>query len=365
MNNMDHQVKSIRERQGNVVRRFKKELIIAGIILGVFIITGGVWGMNKKEYRKSFTVEPGTVLKVYNKNGSIDVSGWDRNYIEVEAIKKKHWLISFVNEPTTDVTTGNEFVVRTLCSTFLSTSVSVHYRITVPKSVLVEHVETSTGKINVDKVSGNVEVKTATGEIQIHEINGFVKAITSTGKINIDNVLGNVDAKISTGEIQIHEINGFVKAVTSAGKIDVAQVSGDVDARTVAGGIQVHKVSGFVKAVTRNGKIDISRVDGLSGASNVTGEISVEVPAIRDSLEISSTNGSITVFLSPDIAAQLEASTSNGCISYGDLPLTLSQSSRTRITGRLGEGGGRINIKNSTGSINLKKLASGDTDAGI
>lgn len=275
------------------MRRFKKELIIAGILLGVLIFTGGAWGMNKEEYRKNFSAEPGTVMKVYNKNGNIVVSSWDRDYVEVEAIKERHWWTSLLKEPTIDVTTGNEFVVRTLYSTASSEAIPVQYRITVPKGVLVTHVETFTGKVNVDKVSGDVDAKTSTGEIQIHKVNGFVKAVTSYGKI------------------------------------------------------------------------DITGVGGLSGARTDTGEISVEVPAIRDNLEIKSSKGSITVFLSSEIAVQLEASTSNGSISYEDLPLTLSQSSRTKITGRLGEGGGRINIKTSTGSINLKKLAGDDTDAGI
>ena len=69
------------------MRRFKKELIIAGILLGVLIFTGGAWNMNK-EYRETFSVKPGTVLKVFNKNGNIDVSSWDRDYIEVEALKR-------------------------------------------------------------------------------------------------------------------------------------------------------------------------------------------------------------------------------------------------------------------------------------
>jgi DUF4097 and DUF4098 domain-containing protein YvlB len=215
-------------------------------------------------------------------------------------------------------------VVRTLYSTALSEAIAVQYRITVPKGVLVSHVETSTGKINVAEVSGDVNAKTATGEIQIHRVDGFVKAVTSTGKIN------------------------------------VAEISGDVDAKTATGEIQIHQVSGFVKAVTSYGNIDITGVGGLSGARTDTGKISVEVPAIRESLEIRSSNGSITVFLSPEIAVQLEASTASGEITYGDLPLTVSELSKTKLTGKLGEGagarGGIINIKTSTGSINLKKL---------
>lgn len=304
------------------MKSFKKTLIVAGILLGVSIFMGGALAVNKEAYRKTFSVKPGTVLKIFNKNGAIAVNGWDRDYVEVEALMKKHWWTSSLKEPGIDVTNGNEFVVRTLYSTALSEAIPVQYRITVPKEMLVSHAETSTGKIHVAEVAGNVDAKTATGDIQIRQVNGFVKAVTSTGKINADVVSGDVDAKTATGDIQIRQVNGFVKAVTSYGKID------------------------------------ITGVGGLSGARTDTGKISVEVPAIRDNLEIRSSNGSITVFLSRDIAAQLEASTSSGQITYGDLPLTVSQLSKTKLAGKLGEGqgNGRINIKTSTGSINLEKL---------
>ena len=48
-------------KEVNVVRRFKKELIIAGILLGVLIFAGGCVDMNKEEYRETFSVKPGTV----------------------------------------------------------------------------------------------------------------------------------------------------------------------------------------------------------------------------------------------------------------------------------------------------------------
>ena len=105
---------------------------------------------------------------------------------------------------------------------------------------------------------------------------------------------------------------------------------------------------------------------GLSGARTDTGNISVEVPAIRDNLEIRSSTGSITVFLAPGLAAQLEASTSNGQITYGDLPLTVSQSSKTKkVVGMLGEGGHSIKVKTATGSVIIDKLAGNANDAGF
>ena len=195
--------------------------------------------MNKEVYRKDFTVGPGTILKVYHGTGGIIVNSWDRDYIEVVAVKQLRWWTGFLKGPDIDVAAGKEFVIRTLYKKFIFRAIPLQYRITVPKGVRVAHVETSTGGL------------------QIREVKGFLEAVTSTGKIDLNGVSGDVDAKTSTGEIQIHKADGFVKAVTS------------------------------------NGKIVITGVGGLSGARTDTGNISVEVPAIRDNLEIRSSTGSI------------------------------------------------------------------------
>jgi DUF4097 and DUF4098 domain-containing protein YvlB len=243
---------------------------------------------------------------------------------EVVAVKKLRWWTRFFKSPSIDITTDKEFVVRTLYSSAIGKAISIHYRIMVPKGMLVKYIETSTGEINLDQVTGDVDIKASTGAIQISKVIGSVKVVTGTGKIHADQVTWDVDVKASAGDIEIHQVNGFVKAETSSGKIH------------------------------------ITAIGGLDGARTDTGKIFVEVPAIRDNLEIKSGTGSITVFLSPDIAGELEAGTSNGKITYIDLPLTVRETSKTKLTGRLGEAArppeGRINIKTSTGAITLKKL---------
>ena len=251
-------------------------------IFGVSVLGSVSASETGKDERKTFSVEPGTVLKIYNDNGNIDISGWDGNEIEVDIVTKGKPL--FGKAPTVDISTGKEFVIRTLYSSTMSRTVPIDLRIKVPKGVLVADV------------------------------------------------------------------------VGSSGTINVANVSGDVNAKTSTGGIQITKVNGFVKAVTSNGKINITEVKGLIEARNSTQDIHVEVPAFRDNLTISSSAGSITVLLSQNISAQLEASAPSKTVTFTDLPLTLSESSPKKIVGKIGAGGGLINIKTSAGSITLKKL---------
>ncbi len=242
--------------------------------------------MKREEiYHKSFAVEPGTVLQIFGRTGGIDVRSWDRDDLEVVALKYDNWLTRLLPEPSVDVTSGREFVVRTVYSSTLSQAVPVDSQVMVPKTVKVGHLETATGAINAENVSGDVDAKTSSGMIQIKGVDGFARAETSTGSI------------------------------------------------------------------------DIERVKGVDGAQTATGSISVEVPAVRNNLAIRAKTGSITAFLAPTIAGELEASTSTGKIAYENLPLTVNQSSDKKLVGRLGKDGSKIDIATSTGSISLKRLA--------
>jgi hypothetical protein len=293
------------------LQKYMGFVLLLTVLCGAAFLGAGHAAREGKVYLKKFPVKPGTVLKIYNaKDGDIEVSGWGRHYIEIEARRG-----CFLKNPKLDVSTGPELIVRTLNS--------MNLRIAVPQKTLVGEVETSSGKVNLKNLSGSVAVKIATGDTVIRGVKGSVKAGVNMGKINVENVTGDVDAKTSSGDIKIQGVNGFVKAETNMGKINITGVS------------------------------------GLAGARTNMGEIAVEIPAIRDNLEIYTKSGNITAFLSPSLTAQLEANTSKGTVAYSkELPLTVNQLSERRLSGRLGEGGAKIiKIKiKSFGAIILKKL---------
>lgn len=284
----------------------KKGLLAASVVLVVFIILGvfSMLGMNKEEiYRKTFSIEPGTNLEAYSNMGSIDVSDWDRDYVEVVGVKHSNWLTRlFKLQGNIDVTTGRELVVRSNYRTSFFCAVPIEILIKVPREMQIARLETSTGAIKMTNVSGNVKAKTSTGAIQVEN------------------------------------------------------VSGDIDVKTSTGAIKIRKVDGFVRAEAGTGSIDIAGAEGIHGVRTSTGAITVEVPSFRDSLDIKAGTGGITAYLAPDLAAELEVSTSLGKINFEDLAITVSQTSGKKLVGKLGDGGGKIAIETSTGAISLKKL---------
>jgi len=65
-----------------------------------------------EEFRQTYSVDPGTVLKVFNQNGAITVTTWDNENVEVYAFKETQYGQDELNKVSIEVSTGNEMTVK-------------------------------------------------------------------------------------------------------------------------------------------------------------------------------------------------------------------------------------------------------------
>lgn len=152
------------------------------------------------------------------------------------------------------------------------------------------------------------------------------------GRMNTDNNDVQVDFTV-----RVPADVRFV-ARTVNGRVDATSLRSDLDVYTVNGRIMV-STSGTASAETVNGSIDAA-----------IGDAKWDRP-----LDFHTVNGSITLDLPKDAAAELRAEVMNGDIT-SDLPLTI-QSSRNRgrrITGSIGSGGQMLYLSTTNGSIRLR-----------
>src|SRR5258708_21947054 len=57
---------------------------LCALLLAVWAVPGFAIS---KEFNQSYPLQPGGSLELQNVNGTVDVQGWDRNEIEVRAVK--------------------------------------------------------------------------------------------------------------------------------------------------------------------------------------------------------------------------------------------------------------------------------------
>ena len=126
--------------------------------------------------------------------------------------------------------------------------------------------------------------------------------------------------------------------------------------RTVNGGVDATSLKSDVEVYTVNGRIVLSTT-GMASAETVNGSIDASIGELKgtEPLDFHTVNGSITIDLPKNTAAELRAEVMNGDIT-SDLPMTI-QSSRNRgrrISGSIGSGGRTLYISTTNGSIRLR-----------
>lgn len=144
---------------------------------------------------------------------------------------------------------------------------------------------------------------------------------------------------------------------TSNGEVTVAGVAGDARLISSNGRVTAEDVDGFVSLRTSNGGIDATGVAGLDRALTSNGEVDVDLPALRESVDVESSNGSVTVRAAADLEATVDLETSNGDVSVEGLSLETETVDDDRIVGHLNGGGPRVSVETTNGDVTLRALS--------
>jgi Putative adhesin len=146
---------------------------------------------------------------------------------------------------------------------------------------------------------------------------------------------------------------------TRDGSITADGVKGTQRLRTGDGSIEATRLDGSVNLDTRDGKI---RVDGRFDLLEArTGDGSIDADArpgskMTSGWTLRTGDGTVTLRLPPDLAADLNASTGDGRV-HVELPVTMSGSMRENsVRGKMNGGGPPLEIHSGDGSIRIQRF---------
>ena len=124
--------------------------------------------------------------------------------------------------------------------------------------------------------------------------------------------------------------------------------------RTENGAVRLENIDGRITVASTNGPIVGRGLSGSVDASTVNGGIEIGFTAVRDDSKIVTINGPATLIVSPEIYARLVADAVNGgLITQVGLPLTSTDRSNRRVTGRLNDGGPTIRVQTTNGGVRV------------
>lgn len=240
-------------------------------------------------------------------------------------------------------------------------SIGVSFEIIIPKQTDVE-CSSSFGAIQLANINGNAKTKTSSGSITAENIKGSVKLDTSFGSINCNNISGgDIELKTSSGKIALTKAAfGNCSSHTSFGSITSSELAGkSLTLKSNSGSINLTEVSaGTADIFTSFGRINCRRITSsdLTAGSN-SGNIDIvcsdSTPAEINANVVTSF-GSIDFVTPPGFSGQVELATNFGSVNT-NLPITITgEVSKKKLTGKIGEGKGKLHLETRSGSIKIK-----------
>ncbi len=140
-----------------------------------------------KEFSQTYPLRAGGTFDLQNVNGTVDVQGWDRDEVEVHAVKTAQQKDSDLDRVAIDVEAGPSGVsVATRYPQDEGVEVAVEYTIRVPHGVRLEHLGTVNGTLRVSGVQDVEDLRTVNGNIEVYEGGGSVHAHTTNGNVRLE-----------------------------------------------------------------------------------------------------------------------------------------------------------------------------------
>ena len=155
----------------------------------------------REDFHYSYPQSAGGRLTLDNFNGSVEISSWDQNKVDVSGTKYAETQ-SLLNQMQIEASSsGNTVRVKTTRPDPHHGNMGAKYVIHVPRQTTLEDITSSNGSIRVDDIDGNAHLA------------------TSNGSVHLGNMRGNVDAHSSNGSIEVKDVKGDVNFTTSNGSV--------------------------------------------------------------------------------------------------------------------------------------------------
>jgi DUF4097 and DUF4098 domain-containing protein YvlB len=160
--------------------------------LGVFVlILAAAWNAPcfaiSKEFNQSYPLQPGGSFELQNVNGAVEVQGWDRDSVEIRAVKSAKQKESDLERVSIEIEAKPDAIsVVTHYPQDEGVEVAVEYIVHVPRSARVEHIGTVNGTLRIAGVDAVEDLHTVNGNIEVYEGAGNVHARTTNGNVHLE-----------------------------------------------------------------------------------------------------------------------------------------------------------------------------------
>jgi len=213
-----------------------------------------------------------------------------------------------------------------------------------------------------------IRVHHAAGEVMVQNVDGDLTVDHHAGTLEARNTRGSLFLDTGSGHVTVNDAEGEVRIDTGSGGVEVAGVKGPllhIDTGSGAVDVSGAEVDRLV-ADTGSGGVRLENI--RAGSLNVdtgSGSVSVDLAGDVESLVADTGSGSVTVSAPATLGAEFDIQTGSGRIEV-DFPHQSLRVERDHVTGRIGDGRGRIHIDTGSGGVKFyRRLTTSERPSSI
>lgn len=195
------------------------------------------------------------------------------------------------------------------------------------------------------------------GRMEVTNVDGLLRLDAASGDVTARGTRGELHIDTGSGNVQADEVEGRVSLDTGSGDVTITGLrNGDLNIDTGSGSVTGSRLETHqIKIDTGSGDIHL---EGIA-ASNLeletgSGSVRAELTAAVETISVETGSGDVTIRLPDGTGATLDLDTGSGDFTV-DLPVQLLKKSEGSLSGRIGDGRGRIHIETGSGDIALQQ----------
>ena len=293
---------------------------VEGIKAGVEKIRDGKWGWSGREVREitlPLSIPEGKSLRIENSSGDIKILRTDtlgsvratakfRAHDDEEARDKAEKYTLIIEESDQMVLLRQPDV----------SGLEVDLYIQVSEAV-------------------SVSIHTDSGDVDVEDTGGGAKVSCRSGDIKLRGLVGSIEVNLNDGDLTIEDCVG--PAITVESK------SGDLMFRRIKGNLSVRTANGDITAIEASCK--------TASLESVSGDISLSMAEpVTGTVNIRTVNGDSSVHVPGNSDCRVTLSTLRGDVNCA-LKLIDEARAEQRITGRMGDGTGVVDVSAVNGDV--------------
>lgn len=222
-------------------------------------------------------------------------------------------------------------------------------------------VDVKHGALKASAIQGDLDVKGEHSGVEAKQISGAARVATSFDDVSLEDVGADAQVRVEHGRARCARVKGALVAETSFGDAELEDVAGAVEATVSHGGIQGARLLGGVKAKAEGDDIVLEPFRGDVAAEVERGSVRL-VPegALSANVKAVARFGGVSLAVPEGSHFAMVAGAERGELRVSLPNLRVEERAEHRLRGRVGDGGGTVELQADHGDVRVSQNAEDD-----